>query len=577
MDSIIRYIFSRPPLTALLVGSSIHLFNQLNLYLSFGILHYQQWQNDFIDHPLYTLVDILIPFFVPWMVASFGCHISRFHRQQVMNMFPESNPDIVMTLDNSGAVQYLNKSGETLLKQLGIDRSHAAHLLPERFRTPASIDSHADNKNQNPLTESIHHGQHCFHFSLTRSDSHALVIGHDISDLHRQYSRLKGVVRQFHNMTEYMDGTLETYDPLHFDADEYDRLIIEKLFSKNTIATDNNPEHVFLLDWKKDRPGGYLYSINSDSVYRREYIELEDDVSRYAIMSGEEEVVFANWEDDADNLQDFQNRFHPQVRHQIGMIERYTTYRSGDIAIIAFYHGRRLDHYDAMILKALATFSQSLHRIAEEGRETERAFLYTVDALARAAEANDEDTGAHIIRINEYARALAEEMDMDEHFIRTIHFSAQMHDVGKVHVSPEILKKPGKLTDEEFSKMKAHPVYGARILGDSPRLAMAREIALYHHEKYNGKGYPHGIAGDDIPLSARIVALADVYDALRQERVYKPAFSHNKAVHVITEGDGRTLPGDFDPQVLAAFKRIEKKLDQIFQHYIDPTQNTPVN
>ena len=99
---------------------------------------------------------------------------------------------------------------------------------------------------------------------------------------------------------------------------------------------------------------------------------------------------------------------------------------------------------------------------------------------------------------------------------------------------------------------------------------MAREIALYHHEKYNGKGYPHGIAGDDIPLSARIVALADVYDALRQERVYKPAFSHNKAVHVITEGDGRTLPGDFDPQVLAAFKRIEKNLDQIFQRYIDP-------
>lgn len=115
--------------------------------------------------------------------------------------------------------------------------------------------------------------------------------------------------------------------------------------------------------------------------------------------------------------------------------------------------------------------------------------------------------------------------------------------------------------------MKAHPVYGARILGDSPRLIMAREIALHHHEKYNGTGYPHGIKGDAIPLSARIVALADVYDALRQKRVYKPAFSHDKAVNIITEGDGRTLPDDFDPQVLAAFSRIKKKLDYTFCNY----------
>ncbi len=563
MNSVIRYIFSRPLLTALLVGATIHLFNQLNLYFDSGVLHFQQWQHGIIEHPVYTLVDISIPFFVPWMVASFGCYLSRFRQQQVMDMFPESNPDIVMSLDKHGAVQYINKSTETLLKQLGIENADAACLLPENFC------NNSDRTTAKRLNQTIRHGRHTFHFHLTRKDDHTLVIGHDISDLYARQHRLESVVQQFHNMTAYMDNTLESYDPLHFDADEYDRLIIEKLFSQNTIAADNNPEHVFLLDWKKSRPGGYLYSIDKQTVYRREYIELEDDVARYAIMSGEEEVVFVNWEDDADNIEAFQSRFHPQVRRQIGVIERYTTYRSGNIAIIAFYRGRKLDHYDAMILKALATFSQSLHRIAEEGRETERAFLYTVDALARAAEANDEDTGSHIIRINEYARALAEEMNLDEHFIRSIHFSAQMHDVGKVHIPADILKKPGKLTDEEFNKMKAHPVYGARILGDSPRLAMAREIALHHHEKYNGKGYPHGLSGNAIPLSARIVALADVYDALRQARVYKPAFSHDKAVHIITQGDGRTLPEDFDPQVLAAFVRIDIKMDHIFQLHTD--------
>ncbi len=564
MDSLIRYIFSRPPLTALLVGSTIHFFNQLNLYLGSGIIHFRQWQEGIVEQPVYTLIDILIPFFVPWMVASVGIRLAHFHQQKVMDMFPESNPDIVMLLDNNGTVQYINKSCTQILDQLGIAKTDASNLLPECFSTQLN----AENNQQQRLSNSIQHGQHTFHFYLTRNDDHALVIGHDISKPHNQHTRLEGVVQQFHNMTEYMDRTLETYDPLQFDAEEYDRLIIEKLFSKKTIANNNNPEHVFLLDWKKTKPGGYLYSIDDETAYRREYIELENEVTRYAIMSGEKEVVFVNWEDDAENLQDFQSRFHPQVREQLGEIERYSTYRSGSIAIIAFYQGRKLDQYDAMILKALATFSQSLHRIAEEGRETERAFLYTVDALARAAEANDEDTGSHIIRINEYAKVLAEEMGMDERFVNTIHFSAQMHDVGKVHVPPEILKKPGKLSDEEFNKMKAHPVYGARILGDSPRLAMAREIALHHHEKYNGKGYPHGLAGDAIPISARIVALADVYDALRQQRVYKPAFSHNKAIRIITEGDGRTLPEDFDPQVLTAFMRIEEKLDYIFDNYV---------
>ncbi len=566
MDSLVRYIFSRPPLTALLVGSAITFFSQLNLYLSSGILRFQQWQSSIFEHPIYTLIDILIPFLVPWMVASFGTYLTRFQRQKVMDMFPECNPDIIMSLDKNGAIQYMNKSCTTILEQLDIDSSDAAHLLPDYFCTP--IPANTNCTDQHAISESIQHGQHTFHFNLMRNDDHTLVIGHDISDLQAQHNRLEEVVKQFHNMTEYMDKTLGSYDPLHFDADEYDRLIIEKLFSKNAIATGNNPEHVLLIDWEKDKPGGYLYSINRNNVYRSEYIELEDDLNYYAIMSGEDEVVFVNWEDDAENLEGFQKRFHPQVRHHIDVIERYTTYRSGDIAIIAFYHGRKLDHYDAMILKALATFSQSLHRIAEEGRETERAFLYTVDALARAAEANDEDTGAHILRINEYARAVAEEMGLDEQFVQDIYFSAQMHDVGKIHVSPAILKKPGQLTDEEFNKMKAHPVYGARILGDSPRLAMAREIALHHHEKYNGKGYPHGIAGERIPLSARIVSLVDVYDALRQARVYKPAFSHDKAMKIIIEGDGRTLPDDFDPHVLAAFRRIEKKLDQIFCRYV---------
>ena len=200
-----------------------------------------------------------------------------------------------------------------------------------------------------------------------------------------------------------------------------------------------------------------------------------------------------------------------------------------------------------------------------ESQETEHAFRYLVDALARASEVNDEDTGAHIVRINEYSKALASRLGMDKTFIDTIYYSAQMHDVGKIHIHPDILKKPGALSSEEYEQMKAHCTYGAHILGDSPRLKMAREIAQHHHEKFNGRGYPNGLRGKAIPLSARIVALADVYDALRQPRVYKEAFSHAKTMNIITRGDGRTRPDDFDPDLLKAFVAIEAELDSIYQ------------
>jgi response regulator RpfG family c-di-GMP phosphodiesterase len=200
-----------------------------------------------------------------------------------------------------------------------------------------------------------------------------------------------------------------------------------------------------------------------------------------------------------------------------------------------------------------------------ESRESEQAFRYLVAALARASEANDEDTGAHITRINEYARVLAEALGQERAFVDTIHYSAQMHDVGKIHVHPDILKKPGSLSDDEYEHMREHCTYGAHILGDSPRLAMAREIARYHHEKFNGRGYPEGLKGEAIPLSARIVALVDVYDALRQPRVYKSAYSHARALEIITRGEQRTRPDEFDPAVLDAFMRVEATMDAIYR------------
>jgi HD-GYP domain-containing protein (c-di-GMP phosphodiesterase class II) len=140
-----------------------------------------------------------------------------------------------------------------------------------------------------------------------------------------------------------------------------------------------------------------------------------------------------------------------------------------------------------------------------------------------------------------------------------------MHDVGKIHIPQDILKKPGKLTPEEFELIKQHALYGHRILGDHVRLTLANEITLSHHERWDGGGYPYGLKEEQIPFSGRIMNIADQYDALRNKRVYKPAFDHDTTFRIITEGDGRTMPHHFDPRVLQAFKETASQCEEVYE------------
>jgi len=237
----------------------------------------------------------------------------------------------------------------------------------------------------------------------------------------------------------------------------------------------------------------------------------------------------------------------------------------GRLLLLAGGYGTRAGRFELDVLEQLALNSVYYRHISGLIEETEKAFRYTISALARAAEANDEDTGRHILRVNRYAALLAEELGLGAGESDAIGFSAQMHDVGKVHVHPDILRKPGRLTPEEFEKVKGHCEAGARILGDHPRLRMAAEIALTHHEKWDGGGYPRGLEGEEIPLPGRICMIADVYDALRSPRSYKPAFPHEESVRIILEGDGRTEPGHFDPEVLEAFRRRQGDFARIYR------------
>ena len=197
------------------------------------------------------------------------------------------------------------------------------------------------------------------------------------------------------------------------------------------------------------------------------------------------------------------------------------------------------------------------HLVDAKIRTIEKMTLGLVTVLEDANLANDDETGNHIRRVSEYSALVAKAYGTDRDFVKRIKLYASLHDVGKVGIADAILKKPGRYTPEEFEEMKQHVVIGHRMLDSAEIDPMARNISLYHHERWNGSGYVHGLQGEEIPLEARIVSLADVFDALTTKRVYKDAFPVSKAEQIIMEERGE----QFDPRVVDAF--FDQKADFI--------------
>lgn len=196
----------------------------------------------------------------------------------------------------------------------------------------------------------------------------------------------------------------------------------------------------------------------------------------------------------------------------------------------------------------------------------------TILRLCKAADSRDPETGAHIVRMANYSRLIAENLGLPNSVQLMILEAAPMHDIGKVGIPDHILLKPGKLSIDEFTIMKTHASLGYQILAGSAAetLQMGAQIALSHHEKFDGSGYPQGLSGVDIPLEARIVAVADVFDALTSERPYKPAWEIDRAVELLKEGSGQ----HFDPQCVQAFLLDFSKVMEIKERYQE-TQEDP--
>ena len=227
-----------------------------------------------------------------------------------------------------------------------------------------------------------------------------------------------------------------------------------------------------------------------------------------------------------------------------------------------YYH--TIEEYNASLEKEVAEKTEHILHIKD----------MMVLKMADMVESRDNNTGGHIKRtsavINVFSHQLNNYIDklgIDENFLRQVEKAAPMHDLGKIAIDDAILRKPGKYTEEEYAQMKKHPLEGAKIVEsilkdveDDDFLQITKNIALYHHEKWNGQGYPFGLSETNIPLEARIMALADVFDALVSKRCYKEAFSYNKAFSIIEEDLGE----HFDPELGKIFLECRRELEELY-------------
>jgi len=315
-----------------------------------------------------------------------------------------------------------------------------------------------------------------------------------------------------------------------------------------------------------------VYRIAAQRPYR--FNEGGDRISGYRSRSM---LCFplTNYEDHVTAVVQLVNRIDPQNGRIVGFSDRianmvpvFNQVIGGAVERVVMLDS--IQDKNRKLRERSRTLAEQRARITDLQDQTEDAFRLSVGLLARAAEIYDEGTGNHIVRVNEYSYFLARRLGLDTAFCDEIRYSAQLHDVGKMAVDTAVLKKTGPLTEADRAEMNRHPLYGHRILHPSDRLKMAAEIALNHHEKWDGSGYPRGLKGEEIPLSARIVQLGDVYDALRAARHYKTAIDHRRARRIILEGDERIDPeGHFDPRLRAVFAENHTGFEDIWNRFLD--------
>jgi len=341
-----------------------------------------------------------------------------------------------------------------------------------------------------------------------------------------------------------------------------DRLVNQII--RQTIETGDRPQ-IFIVSiltvsgWK-----WYYYESPFKELTRHEF-ELDIQNSLQLPGNGDSAILYAaRSEFAAKGLAAFVSRLEAQPL-PMAPIKNIFCFLSAELCVFAANYGREVSAYDAAILNTLATQSLLFKLLSDQAQQNQEDVVQTVNALARAAASHDVDNDNHVLRVGEFCALLARRLGLNENFSRAIQLQSQLHDVGNIFIPLEILKKKGVPNFQEWEIIRTHTRFGAQIIGDHPRLAMAHAIALSHHENWDGSGYPNWLKGEQIPLAGRIASLADRYDSLRSAKPYKQAMDHQTVCEIISRGNERIKPEFFDPGVLAAFLDLAPQFAEIFE------------
>ncbi len=424
---------------------------------------------------------------------------------------------------------------------------------------------------------------------LPENTSEYLVWFQDISSRKEYDERLS-------NMLNFSSEVISDMQSLVKNNDIYDRLA--------RFFLDSGFRGVFITQTDaKGNLNGLVFKIENKSMHKSDCIKISKESSAPVLFSRKEAHVVSDDMQNYSGIDVFESKysFNEEVKSLLSFrITNFINYHEDTISIIAFNKKGGISKYDREFMEVLVNNARTIFSLVDLAVSNDEQFIQKVMGLCAASEYSDEITGKHILRVNEYSRILAEKHGLDEEFVETIGQVAALHDIGKVAI-PNLIKLERIYTPEERLSMQMHTVFGIQIINTMKKystkkdhkLEMAGNIALHHHQFCNGSGYPRlkskdeiivpdsknyndytglkPLAGEEIPVEALIVGLADVYDALRNSRQYKPAFSHEKAIELLDLDDRTGLSGEarFGSSIWNTFRKIDKEFDIIYNNMRD--------
>jgi len=578
----------------------------MNLLATYGKYWFTEWARP-INYLTALLVGIVInilqskgpfgsvyPFLIPMLVQSFvraGVRYKNRHAEILLQL-PGERKDPAFVMDKGG--QIITSAGITA-SYFKVNNIHSIFDIFDENDVTEIFDAVDDTQDEIhaeslELYSSLAKKWYLVQVKAVSGKSQVLVWLQDITES-KMLDLSLSVIRRF---SEEIIGSI---NDLVDENDIYDRLC--------GLIFQEGYEAVFIT--REDPEGnlsGHVCKTENDQLCLSEPIIVSKSSEAPVRGSRRTQRIVTAARAESESQRDFEKRhpFDDRVKAFLDSpIVNYVNYHEGDLSIIAFNKAEGIIDYDISVMETVVNTARSVTQLIDLAVSNDEKFLQIITGLCAAAEYSDELTGKHILRVNEYAKLLATNMDCNARFIDQIGQVAALHDIGKVAI-PDIIKLERPLELTETREMYMHTVYGAQIVDkmivlstqSDQRLEMARDIALHHHQRWDGKGYPglvdvggniskplskqyedykdlRPLKGKDIPLEALIVSLADKYDALRSARSYKPALTHDQTCALLMEDDRSDSTGEdiFGSELTALFLEIQKEFERIYENMQD--------